>query len=1228
MAEDLFESGLFEVGLFGSSGDLSLFVYPIQSRIYLIGSGSSWLYSFADNEVDGLKEILVAPITIEVGLPEIFTGVQSRRIVSAKLHNVSSQLGWQNGVLGKFPGKPRTDPTLAQITMGWDIRGKRARASLYDLKNATTILQLDGIIKKYNLANGEIVIENLDFASLATEIPTKRVVDLFPSADLGQSGGADPRVIVCFAEMRQVPLFLVQTDNNTVWWYGCVRKPTTGILTFVTVYRDKAVIPSTEYNVVEGRPGYYVISFVHAQIDNSGRFLDITVDLTSTEFGSVANVGSWILQQELDLAVNATSITNATTDILAAGYVLGGGIGPTPEKADNILRELALRGSVIDINSSGEYIWTVDKSSLHTNAQYLGSNMVLGMGDGRWNNISQLQSLEKKDLESCVKEYTLHGLHTYGFGNDTFLMYARAAKQSLAKGAVITEQNRFIGDLTTLRSEAGYRLTRLAAEEDSIELVVDGEMRALSINNLVDVRMPTKGITATVPGKPWMCTKVVGSRGDWTVTLVGYDSVQYSVSAANFWIAPTASRLTDYSFTYPLAPTGFVVVSSTFTQSGDRIKSVIAVLEADAPIVNVTHLVFQVFRTGSVVPLVQRVVIAKVGQLNLQVAIRVPSGIGADNTYDLQCYARNVGNHPDFQDGVVTQILGWIPGTDTTDPAAPVLTEVKGFNQRSALIDWTKPADTDVNEYGIFRQSFTNMVVNPGFESLGFNGWTVNGALGAGESITQSTAEHSGNSAARILTVGTGSANNSISQDIPVVNGTTYTFGGWLNVSSYVTGTARFRVDTGDGVTIVDPLVFSANSGGYKFGYSTFIATGTTVIIYCQVVGAAPNDSLTADFDDISMVAGTPAPVTQIAQVSTDRFTDSDTFITTSSYWYGIKSYDRSENSSPLSNLIALVPVRIPIEDLPNDVPLVLIGLANTGSGTYQASDGPTLAFISLSWTNPVDTKRAYVEVAFKNSGNTTSYLIADQVTGTTARIDDLTPGQNYDFRVRGISRTGYLGPASFLADQTAPGDITLPATVTGLTAVAGTGKAINVDWAINADNDLAEYIIYRGTAANPTGEYTRRRSTSLNDIGVAYDVTYHYRVKARDHTGNISSAFSANVSALVRKILTGDVDDDQITFLKRQLMSSQSINIQVVTPNHTHEVGSNPTNQSLNTDVLGVASGSITHGLGRIPNAFISQTGKITSIQTLTTSLVTINLWESVRAATPGTFSVTLYYW
>jgi hypothetical protein len=94
--------------------------------------------------------------------------------------------------------------------------------------------------------------------------------------------------------------------------------------------------------------------------------------------------------------------------------------------------------------------------------------------------------------------------------------------------------------------------------------------------------------------------------------------------------------------------------------------------------------------------------------------------------------------------------------------------------------------------------------------------------------------------------------------------------------------------------------------------------------------------------------------------------------------------------------------------------------------------------------------------------------------------------------------------------------DITPPAAPTGLGAAAG-NATVSLDWADNAEEDLAGYNIYRSTTSG--SGYVKLNSLLLSssnytDNSVTNGTTYYYVVTAVD-TSNNESAHSSEVSAM-----------------------------------------------------------------------------------------------------------------
>jgi len=228
-------------------------------------------------------------------------------------------------------------------------------------------------------------------------------------------------------------------------------------------------------------------------------------------------------------------------------------------------------------------------------------------------------------------------------------------------------------------------------------------------------------------------------------------------------------------------------------------------------------------------------------------------------------------------------------------------------------------------------------------------------------------------------------------------------------------------------------------------------------------------------------------------------------------------------------------------DDLPdysNTASTAPTSLQKTGSGTDQASDGSTIAYFNVSAIAALSpNKVTLVKFGYKKTAESIYTYVDGTQSGTNwyAKINGLIPGLYYDliavaYNAFNLASTG--NPT--LTSQLAPGDTTAPGAPTGLVATAGIG-IITLTWTKNTEKDINHYEIYRGwiKIADPD-------TTKWVDTNLTYGVTYSYNIKAVDNTGNASS-FSSSANATPRKTQTNDLDDDQITYRKRQQLVEQS---------------------------------------------------------------------------------------
>jgi len=120
-------------------------------------------------------------------------------------------------------------------------------------------------------------------------------------------------------------------------------------------------------------------------------------------------------------------------------------------------------------------------------------------------------------------------------------------------------------------------------------------------------------------------------------------------------------------------------------------------------------------------------------------------------------------------------------------------------------------------------------------------------------------------------------------------------------------------------------------------------------------------------------------------------------------------------------------------------------------------------------------------------------------------------------------SSTASSQPTATVAAAPPVADTTSPAAPSGLTATAGDGS-VSLDWANNAEPDLAGYRVYRRNADGswPTSPLTTTTVSNYTNSGLTNGTSYTYRVTAVDGSGN-ESAPSASVSATPVTAAAGD---------------------------------------------------------------------------------------------------------
>lgn len=147
-----------------------------------------------------------------------------------------------------------------------------------------------------------------------------------------------------------------------------------------------------------------------------------------------------------------------------------------------------------------------------------------------------------------------------------------------------------------------------------------------------------------------------------------------------------------------------------------------------------------------------------------------------------------------------------------------------------------------------------------------------------------------------------------------------------------------------------------------------------------------------------------------------------------------------------------------------------------------------------------VDLKRARRgSPAITHAINDTVFLIYRSELPTVTHSDFTTIGSPEYFKLQAFNDTGD-GPLTSVFSITL--EDRTPAAPTSLTAIAGTGKSVSLDWDFLTGENIAEFRIYRNTVNNSSTAtlIAEVSATRFVDVDVSLSTTYYYWVSAVDN--------------------------------------------------------------------------------------------------------------------------------
>ena len=211
--------------------------------------------------------------------------------------------------------------------------------------------------------------------------------------------------------------------------------------------------------------------------------------------------------------------------------------------------------------------------------------------------------------------------------------------------------------------------------------------------------------------------------------------------------------------------------------------------------------------------------------------------------------------------------------------------------------------------------------------------------------------------------------------------------------------------------------------------------------------------------------------------------------------------------------------------------------------GTYTSGDGTAFAWIKLNLPS-MPSGAALMNVLYRRNGST-GWIVADQKTsgGSTATVDDLTPGQDYEFAVQAFSMDGQGSSIVGATGDpfTAPTSTTTPNAPTSLSLVGPNSTYIppryqggaqafvaRLSWARSTSPQVTHYEIgtSSSTGSQPGSVFARTSDTFYDYATTSTFVTYFW-VRSKDRIGNVSAwTLCATQLTTVQALSAGDLSE------------------------------------------------------------------------------------------------------
>ncbi len=207
-----------------------------------------------------------------------------------------------------------------------------------------------------------------------------------------------------------------------------------------------------------------------------------------------------------------------------------------------------------------------------------------------------------------------------------------------------------------------------------------------------------------------------------------------------------------------------------------------------------------------------------------------------------------------------------------------------------------------------------------------------------------------------------------------------------------------------------------------------------------------------------------------------------------------------------------------------NEVSVTPHVLATPDAPSSLAANASSYNQIDLSWVDNADNETGF-RIERKTTGDFAILVDLPGTNITSYNDTGLTAETTYTYRVFAYNNDGD-SPSSNEASDTTP-QAPAPNAPSNLTATAGEGNWITLEWQDNSDNELGFRIERKTTGAFAEVATVGENVQNRTDTGLDPDTTYTYRVRAYNATGDsaYSNEDSATTPAATGPVLVDDAD-------------------------------------------------------------------------------------------------------